>query len=61
MAKAVVRHPRPLVLQSWLWLAAETENLEEKRRCLDAVLLLDPENEPASLALLALDQERPES
>jgi hypothetical protein len=47
------------VIQAWLWLAAETDNLEEKRRCLKAVIQLDPENEPASLALLVLDQRRP--
>jgi len=38
------RHPRPLVIQSWLWLAAEAKTLEEKRHCLNAVLQLDPEN-----------------
>jgi hypothetical protein len=38
-----------------------TDNLEEKRRCLKAVLALDPENEPASLALLLFDQRRPTS
>ena len=51
--------PRPLIIRAWLWLAAEADNLEEKRRCLNAVLRLDPDNEPASLALLLLDQKRP--
>ena len=40
--------PRLLVVHSWLWLAVEADDLEEKRRCLNAVLQLDPENEPAS-------------
>jgi len=64
LARLIVRHlrrPRPPVIQPWLWLAAEADPLEEERRCLNAVLQLDPENEPASLALLLLDQQRPTS
>jgi len=64
LAKLIPRHlrrPRPLVIRAWLWLAAEADELEEKRHCLNAILELDPENEPASLVLLVLDQERPES
>ena len=53
--------PRPLVIRAWLWLAAEAEDVESKRCCLNAILELDPENEPASLALLVLDQARPTS
>ena len=53
--------PRPLVVRAWLWLAALTDDLQQKRRCLNAVLYLDPHNEPASLALLLLDQKRPPS
>jgi len=53
--------PRPLMLQAWLWLAAEADDTEEKRRCLNAIVGLDPENEEALLALLALDRKRPES
>jgi hypothetical protein len=41
--------------------AADTQDAEDKRRSLKAVLELDPENEPASLALVVLDQARPES
>jgi hypothetical protein len=48
-----------LLVQSWLWLAAKSRDTQDKRRCLNAVLRLDPENEPASLALLLLDQQRP--
>lgn len=49
------------MVRAWLWLAAEADHLEEKRRCPKATLELDPENETASLALLALDQSRPTS
>lgn len=52
------RPPSPLLIHPWPWLAAEADNLEEKRRCLNAVLQLDPENETASMALLALDRTR---
>ena len=64
LGRFVSRHlgrPRSLVIHAWLWLAAEAGDVEEKRRCLHAVLELDPENEPASLALLVLDQDRPTS
>jgi hypothetical protein len=49
------------VVRAWLWLAAEADDIEEKRHCLNAVLQLDPENEPATLALLVLNQTRPTS
>lgn len=42
-------------------LVAQTDDLEEKRRCLHAILELDPDNEPAFLALLPFDQRRPTS
>jgi hypothetical protein len=47
-----------LVVQCWLWLAANSPDLQDKRRCLHAVLRLDPENESASLGLLLLGQKR---
>jgi len=56
-----LRHPRSRVIRAWLWLAADSLDVTEKRCCLNAVLQLDPENEPASMALLVLDQIRPES
>ena len=31
--------PCALLIHSWLWLAAEADDFEEKRRCLNAVLL----------------------
>jgi hypothetical protein len=50
-----------LAIRDWLWLAAEADDLEEKRQCLREVLLLDPENDAATLALLLLDHRRPTS
>jgi hypothetical protein len=63
LARFIVRHltRSPLVVQGWLSLAAQADDVEEKRRCLNAVLQLDPENEAASVALLVLDQTRPTS
>jgi hypothetical protein len=64
LAKFIVRYltrPRLLVTRAWFWLAAEAKGIEDKRRCLNAILQLDPDNEPASLALLLLDQRRPEN
>jgi hypothetical protein len=37
----------------------EARDIEERRYCLNAVLELDSDNEPATLALLVLDQRRP--
>jgi len=56
-----LQHPRPLVIRAYLWLAANTQDIQGKRRCLNAVLELDPEDEPATPALLILDQTRPTS
>jgi hypothetical protein len=38
------------MVAAWFWLAAEADNLEEKRHCLSAALQLEPENETATLA-----------
>jgi hypothetical protein len=57
LVKFIVHHlrrPRTLVIQSWLWLAAEAHTLEEKRRSLNAVLKLDRGDEPAAGAPLVL-------
>jgi hypothetical protein len=62
LARFIVRlftRPRVLVTSAWRWLAAEADDTEEKRRCLKAVLDLDPGNEPASSAFLLLDERRP--
>lgn len=49
--------PHPLVICAWLWLAAETDDPDEKRRCLEAVLNLNPDHQAAH-ALLALLHQR---
>lgn len=62
-ARLIVQHlrqPHPLVIRAWLWLAAEAGTLEEKRRCLWAVLDLDPDNTNALLALAVLRLGKPE-
>lgn len=46
--------PRPLVVAGWLWQAAQTDDIEEERRCLWAVLELHPDNTRALLGVLAL-------
>ena len=43
-----------VVVAAWLWLAADTDDVEEKRRCLKAVLEVAPDNSEALLALAAL-------
>jgi len=53
--------PRAAVVHAWLWLAAKSDNLEEKRLCLNRVLELDPDNEAATWALILLDRKRPEN
>ena len=42
--------PRVLLVRAWFWLAAEAPDLDQQRRCLDAILELDPANEAAGLA-----------
>lgn len=51
-----LRHPHPLAIRGWLWLTAETDDLEEKRRCLEAVLELSPESQSARAGLALLHQ-----
>jgi hypothetical protein len=46
-----LRRPRALVVRAWFWLASHVGSLDEKRRCLMAILELDPELEWAQLAL----------
>jgi hypothetical protein len=45
------RSPRALVARAWAWLCAHTEDLNEKRRCLTAIVELDPKLEWAQLAI----------
>jgi len=54
-----LHRPRPLVIRAWLWLAAESAEIGEKRPCLNEVLHLARENQPATSALLVLDETRP--
>jgi hypothetical protein len=64
MAKFVVQYlpgPSLLLVTPWLCLAANAGDVEEKCRSLNAVLPLDPENEPATLALLLLERTTPTS
>ena len=51
-----LRRPRSLVIQAWLWLAADTDDVEEKWRCLQAVLELNPEHQVARGASVLLFQ-----
>jgi len=58
-AKFIVRHlqrPLPLVIHSWLWLAADTNDVEVKWLCLHAVLELNPEHQAARAASALLFQ-----
>jgi hypothetical protein len=44
LARLITRHgvgPRNLQIRAWAWLAAETDDLAEKRRCLEAIMALD--------------------
>lgn len=63
LAKFIVRRlrrPRPLVVASWLWLAADPDEFGEKRRCVEAALELDPDNTTALLAVAALRLAKPD-
>ena len=43
LARFIVKHltgARALLVHAWLWLAADTDDVEEKWRCLQAVLEL---------------------
>jgi hypothetical protein len=56
IAKFMVKYlprPHPLLVTAWHWLAAQTDDIEEKKRCLWAILDLDPDNTRALLGLLA--------
>jgi hypothetical protein len=43
-ARPITHHigPRALQIRAWAWLAAETEDLAEQKRCLEAIVALDP-------------------
>ena len=59
LAKLIVKHltrPLLLVIHAWLWLASDTDDVEEKWRCLQAVLELNPEHQAARGASALLFQ-----
>ena len=59
LAKLIVQHlnrPLFLVIHAWLWLASDTDDVEEKWRCLQAVLQLNPEHQAARAASALLFQ-----
>lgn len=59
LAKLIVEYlarPRPLVIHAWLWLAAETDDVEDKWVFLQAVLELNPEHQAARAASALLFQ-----
>ena len=58
-ARFIVQHLTRLlllVIHAWLWLAADTDDVEEKWRCLQAVLELNPEHQAACAASALLFQ-----
>ena len=58
-ARFIVQHlnrPLFLVIHAWLWLASDTDDVEEKWRCLQAVLELNPEHQSARAASALLFQ-----
>ncbi len=52
------RVPKTLLIHTWLWLSGLTEKPEERRRCLEAVLRLDPEHALARRGLELLEATR---
>ena len=43
--------PPEMRIRAWMWLAARTDDLQEKARCLEAILELEPDLEWAQYAL----------
>ena len=59
LAKLIVEHlnrPLLLVIHAWLWLASDTDDVEEKWCFLQAVLQLNPEHQAARAASALLFQ-----
>jgi hypothetical protein len=53
-ARFITRHgvgPRVMQIRAWAWLAAETDDLAEQKRCLEAIVALDPSLDWAQAAL----------
>lgn len=51
--------PQETVIQAWLWLSGLTTSVEERRRCLEAVLRLNPDHAIAKQGLALLDAQTP--
>ena len=59
LAKLIVKHlnrPLFLVIHAWLWLASDTDDVEDKWAFLQAVLKLNPEHQAARAASALLFQ-----
>ena len=52
------RPPHIVQVHAWAWLAADTDDLAEKERCLETILELEPDAEWARMALLGTRQRR---
>ena len=50
--------PRELLIRAWAWLCADTDDLDEKHRCLEAILELDPDLERANQGLRLVEHQR---
>ena len=56
-ARFITRHslgPDALQVRAWVWLAAETDDIAEKVRCLEVIVTLDPQLPWAQVALQAM-------
>jgi len=42
------------VIRAWFWLAAESDDVEEERRCVEALPELDPEHQATQAGLVLL-------
>jgi hypothetical protein len=49
-----LRRPRALVVRAWAWLAAQTNDLAEQVRCLEAIVGLGPSLDWAQAAVTGL-------
>jgi hypothetical protein len=61
LARLVVRWLpglRELLVRAWAWLAAETDDLAERQRCLEQILDLDPDLVWAQVALEGVMEQR---
>ena len=60
-ARCITRYlpgPRVLLVRAWAWLAAETDDLADKERCLEVILHLESDAEWARVALRGVRHRR---